>query len=349
MIRILGIETSCDDTGIAIYDKKHGLLSNKIYKQNYLNTRHGGIIPELASRAHINKIIPLIQSALKDAQSKIQNIDAIAYTAGPGLSGPLIIGATTGKTLGYIYNIPSIPINHMEGHLLSPMLKIPELSFPLIALLISGGHTQLIAVKNIGEYKILGESTDDAVGETYDKIAKLLGLTYPGGKSLSILAKQGIPKTYIFPKPMTKKEGLQFSFSGLKTYVTNIIQKSPKNIQTKANIALAFEESVIDTFIIKCKRALKITKFNNLLLAGGVSANKKLRKKLTKIMQKKMGKIFIAPTRFCTDNGAMIAYVGMLRFQKNIKNDLKISINTNWSLEELSPIKHKKHSCNIII
>ncbi|MCR3754988.1 MAG: N(6)-L-threonylcarbamoyladenine synthase, TsaD subunit [Candidatus Westeberhardia cardiocondylae] len=339
MIRILGIETSCDDTGIAIYDKKQGLLSNKIYNLKKMHSKYGGIIPEIASRNHIKKIIPLIKSALQESKSKLQDIDGIAYTAGPGLKGPLIIGATISKTLGYACKIPTIPINHMEGHLLSPMLKKNNLTFPLIALLISGGHTQLILAKKIGQYTTLGETKDDAIGETLDKIAKLLGLKYPGGKSISILAKHGIPKTYIFPRPMTKNKGLMFSFSGLKTYVTNIIHNTKKTKQTYANIALAFEDAIIDTIKIKCNRALNITKLNNLLIAGGVSANKRLINTLKTMIKKRKGKIFTAPIKFCTDNGAMIAYVGMLRF-KNNKNDLQISIRTKWPLEELSKIKY---------
>ncbi|CEN32034.1 tRNA N6-adenosine threonylcarbamoyltransferase [Candidatus Westeberhardia cardiocondylae] len=337
MTLILGIETSCDDTGIAIFDKHKGLLSNKLNHQK-LHAKYGGIVPELAAREHTRMVIPLIQRCLQETKLSIKDIHGISYTAGPGLIGSLMVGSVIGNTLSYICKVPAIPIHHMEGHLLSPMLKTPSLSFPLVALLISGGHTQLIFAKKIGKYKILGETVDDAIGEAFDKTAKLLDLPYPGGKSLSLLAKKGIPKQYIFPLPMTKKKGLEFSFSGLKTFAANVIRNSKKNKQTKANIALAFENAIVETLIIKCHRALNLTKCNNLLISGGVSANQKIRTKLKNMIKKRKGKIFITPTKFCTDNGAMIAYAGILRLNNHKKTNLEILVQPNWSIEDLLPI-----------
>ncbi|CUR53527.1 tRNA N6-adenosine threonylcarbamoyltransferase [Serratia symbiotica] len=334
-MRVLGIETSCDETGIAIYDEKFGLLSNKLYSQGKLHANYFGVVPELAARDHIIKIIPLIQDSLNEANLSFSDINAIAYTAGPGLVGSLLVGATVGHSLAFSLGIPIIPVHHMEGHLLSPMLEGVKLIFPLVALLVSGGHTQLISVKDIGHYKLLGESVDDAVGEAFDKIAKFLGLSYPGGKALSELAKNGRINRFIFPRPMTNCPGLDFSFSGLKTYVANIIKSNNDNNQTYADIAYAFEDAVVDTLIIKCKRALKHTGFKNLLIAGGVSANCILRSKLKIMMKKRNAKIFYPSKKFCTDNGAMIAYVGILRLKNNLNKKLKILVKPRWPLSEL--------------
>lgn len=335
IIRVLGIETSCDETGIAIYDYNKGLLSNQIFSQSKIHAKYGGVVPELTSKYHLNKTVFLIKKALFFAKLKISEIHGIAYTSGPGLVNALLIGATIGRSLAYSRNIPAIAINHIEGHLLIPMIEKNPPTFPFVALLISGGHTQLISVTNFGRYKLLGNSIDDAVGEAFDKTARLLGLKYPGGSLLSNLAKYGISGRYIFPRPMTNKPGLSFSFSGLKTFVANIIRKTSNNYQTKADIAKAFEEAIIETLIIKCKRALDITGFKNLVITGGVSSNKSIRNSLSKMMINRGGKAFYARHEFCTDNGAMIAYVGMLRLNQGYRSNLKIKVKPFWKIDNI--------------
>ncbi|WWO98910.1 MAG: tRNA (adenosine(37)-N6)-threonylcarbamoyltransferase complex transferase subunit TsaD [Candidatus Dasytiphilus stammeri] len=341
-MRVLGIETSCDETGVAIYDEQKGLLVNKIHSQITLHADYGGVVPELAARDHIRKLVPLIYLTLKEANLNINDINAVAYTAGPGLVSALLVGATLGHALAFALNVPAIPINHLEGHLLAPLLENKPPSFPFIALLISGSHTQLIKAINIGAYELLGESLDDAVGEAFDKIAKLLGFNYPGGAMLSNLALQGSKGRFTFPRPMTDRPGLDFSFSGLKTYAANIINNHHKNTQTRADIAYAFEDAIIDTLMIKCKRAIEQTKINRLVVVGGVSANNTLRCRL-KTMKILKGEIFYARPAFCTDNGAMIAYAGMVKLQQDkgkIKpkpTSLSIHVNPCWSLTELSP------------
>ncbi|CUX95813.1 tRNA N6-adenosine threonylcarbamoyltransferase [Candidatus Mikella endobia] len=335
-MRILGIETSCDETGVAIYDKKLGLLVNKLYSQVKLHANYGGVVPELASRNHILKTLPLIQAALTQANMQGSDLNGIAYTAGPGLVGALMVGATIGRALAYSLQIPAIAVHHMEGHLLTPMLEINPPKFPFVALLISGSHTQLISVTSIGRYKIIGDSLDDAVGEAFDKIAKLLGLDYPGGARLARLAQKGVPGRYIFPRPMTNKPGLEFSFSGLKTFVAKTILTNKNDLQTRSDIARAFEDAIVETLMIKCRRALDLTGFNRLVIAGGVSANKSLRYHLNKMLQQRGGKIFFARPELCTDNGAMIAYTGMIRFKNDNKSDLSILVRPHWTLEELS-------------
>ncbi|PPI88512.1 tRNA (adenosine(37)-N6)-threonylcarbamoyltransferase complex transferase subunit TsaD [Candidatus Pantoea edessiphila] len=338
-MRILGIETSCDETGVAIYDNSYGLLSNEVYSQAKLHSYYGGVVPELASREHICKIIPLILLALERANLKPNQINAIAYTAGPGLIGSLLVGITVGRTLAFSWKIPAIPVHHMEGHIMSSMLEENPPIFPFLALLISGGHTQLVNVTGIGLYKILGESIDDAVGEAFDKIARLLGLSYPGGSMLSKIAKDGIPGKFVFPRPMTGGNNLNFSFSGLKTCVANAITKNNNNYQTRCDIAHAFEEAVVDTLLIKCKNALDYTGLKRLVIAGGVSANCTLRKKMLNMGENYNIKIFHSRPEFCTDNGAMIAYVGMLRINSSSnQDDLSINVRPRWSLTELSPI-----------
>ncbi len=335
-MRVLGIETSCDETGIAIYDKNNGLLVNKLYSQIKLHKNYGGVVPELASSNHIKKIIPLLKETLSIEGIKSTDIHGIAYTAGPGLIGSLIIGATIGSALAYTWKIPAIPINHLEAHLLTPMLENNKLIFPLVALLVSGGNTQLVLVNGIGKYRIIGKSLDDSVGETYDKIAKLLGLTYPGGSVLSSMAKKGIPGKYNFPLPMINKNyGLNFSFSGLKTYVKNVITYSTNDEQTKANIARSFEDSIIKILLIKSSRALNKTKSNNLVIAGGVSANENIRYSMIKMMKKRGGKIFYAKRELCTDNGAMIAYTGMIKLISGFNSSLNILVWPKWSLEDV--------------
>lgn len=337
-MRILGIETSCDETGIAIYDDEAGLLANQLYSQVKLHADYGGVVPELASRDHVRKTVPLIQAALKEAGLEPQQIDAVAYTAGPGLVGALLVGATIGRALAFAWKVPAVPVHHMEGHLLAPMLEENPPEFPFVALLVSGGHTQLISVTGVGEYELLGESIDDAAGEAFDKTAKLLGLDYPGGPMLSKMAQQGMAGRFTFPRPMTDRPGLDFSFSGLKTFAANTIRANPDDDQTRADIARAFEDAVVDTLSIKCKRALDQTGFKRLVIAGGVSANRTLRKQMAIMMQKRGGEVFYARPEFCTDNGAMIAYVGMVRLKGGTRCELSVSVRPRWPLAELPAI-----------
>lgn len=337
-MRILGIETSCDETGIAIYDDKLGLLSNQLYSQVKLHADYGGVVPELASRDHVRKTVPLIQAALKEAGLSAADIDGVAYTAGPGLVGALLVGATIGRSLAFAWNVPAVPVHHMEGHLLAPMLEETPPDFPFVALLVSGGHTQLISVKGIGHYELLGESVDDAAGEAFDKTAKLLGLDYPGGPLLSKMAAQGTAGRFTFPRPMTDRPGLDFSFSGLKTFAANTIRENDSDPQTRADIARAFEDAVVDTLAIKCKRALDQTGFSRLVMAGGVSANRALRAKLEEVMAKRRGEVFYARPEFCTDNGAMIAYAGMVRLKAGTAGELSVTVRPRWPLTELPAV-----------
>ncbi|MBS9424347.1 tRNA (adenosine(37)-N6)-threonylcarbamoyltransferase complex transferase subunit TsaD [Photorhabdus caribbeanensis] len=334
-MRVLGIETSCDETGIAIYDDKAGLLANQLYSQIKLHADYGGVVPELASRDHIRKTVPLIQAALKEAGLTRKDIDAVAYTAGPGLVGALLVGATIGRSLAFAWNVPAIPVHHMEGHLLAPMLEDNSPEFPFVALLVSGGHTQLISVTGIGKYELLGESIDDAAGEAFDKTAKLLGLDYPGGPILSGMAQKGEAGRFVFPRPMTDRPGLDFSFSGLKTFAANTIHSNSDDEQTRADIARAFEDAVVDTLAIKCKRALEQTGFKRLVMAGGVSANRTLRTKMEEVMAKLGGEVFYARPEFCTDNGAMIALAGMIRLKGGVNDSLGVTVKARWPLSEL--------------
>ncbi len=338
VMRVLGIETSCDETGIAIYDSEAGLLANQLYSQVKLHADYGGVVPELASRDHVRKTIPLIQEALKEAGLTAKDIDGVAYTAGPGLVGALLVGATIGRSLAFAWDVPAVPVHHMEGHLLAPMLEDNPPDFPFVALLVSGGHTQLISVTGIGKYELLGESIDDAAGEAFDKTAKLLGLDYPGGPMLSKMAQQGTEGRFTFPRPMTDRPGLDFSFSGLKTFAANTVRANDDSPQTHADIARAFEDAVVDTLAIKCKRALDHTGFKRLVMAGGVSANRTLRAKLGEMMTKRGGEVFYARPEFCTDNGAMIAYAGMVRLQTGATQDLSVSVRPRWPLAELPPV-----------
>ncbi|HCB1499549.1 O-sialoglycoprotein endopeptidase [Klebsiella oxytoca] len=334
-MRVLGIETSCDETGIAIYDDEKGLLANQLYSQVKLHADYGGVVPELASRDHVRKTVPLIQAALKEAGLMAKDIDAVAYTAGPGLVGALLVGATVGRSLAFAWNVPAIPVHHMEGHLLAPMLEDNPPQYPFVALLVSGGHTQLISVTGIGQYELLGESIDDAAGEAFDKTAKLLGLDYPGGPMLSKMASQGTEGRFVFPRPMTDRPGLDFSFSGLKTFAANTIRSNDNDDQTRADIARAFEDAVVDTLMIKCRRALEQTGFKRLVMAGGVSANRTLRARLAEMMKKRGGEVFYARPEFCTDNGAMIAYAGMIRLHSGAKAELGVTVRPRWPLAEL--------------
>lgn len=335
-MKVLGIETSCDDTGLAVYDDIHGVLINELYNQKKIHANYGGIVPELASRAHAEKIVFLINKISKKINIK-KDIDFIAYAAGPGLVGSLLVGATFACSLGFALNIPVLPVNHMEAHLLSPMLEFKSIQFPFIGLLVSGKHTQIIAAYKLGEYEILGNSLDDAAGEAFDKISKLLGLKYPNGKELSNLALKSSKSDLYFPRPMKNHDNLNFSFSGLKTFTSNIIKNNILNIQQKANIAKAFEDAVVDILLIKTRKALHQKKWKNLIIAGGVSANKLLRKK-SEIMMKEIfhGNVFYSSEKFCTDNGAMIAYLGWLYCKKLNYSSLEILVKPKWSLDNLS-------------
>ena len=339
-MKILGIETSCDETGVAIYDEDKGLIANQLYTQIALHADYGGVVPELASRDHIRKTAPLIQAALSEAQLTAKDIDGVAYTCGPGLVGALLVGATIARALAYAWEVPAVGVHHMEGHLLAPMLDDNPPCFPFVALLVSGGHTQLVRVEGVGQYTVIGESVDDAAGEAFDKTAKLLGLDYPGGAALSRLAEQGAPGRFVFPRPMTDRPGLDFSFSGLKTFAANTLNAVLKteltlSEQTKADIAYAFQDAVVDTLAIKCKRALKETGYKRLVIAGGVSANKKLRESLTQMMKNLGGEVFYPQPQFCTDNGAMIAYAGLLRLKQGQHSDLAIDVKPRWAMAEL--------------
>lgn len=342
-MRILGIETSCDETGVAIYDEEKGLIANQLHTQIALHADYGGVVPELASRDHIRKLAPLLQAALQEANLTAKDIDGVAYTSGPGLVGALLVGATVARSLAYAWNIPAIGVHHMEGHLLAPMLEENPPHFPFVALLVSGGHTQLVRVDGVGRYELLGESIDDAAGEAFDKTAKLLGLDYPGGAALARLALNGTPNRFAFPRPMTDRPGLDFSFSGLKTFAANTLhqvmqEEGELTEQSKADIAYAFQEAVVDTLAIKCKRALKQTGLKRLVIAGGVSANKQLRQTLAELMQQLGGEVFYPQPQFCTDNGAMIAYAGFLRLKQGQQQDLAIEVRPRWAMTELTAV-----------
>ncbi|MDO4697117.1 MAG: tRNA (adenosine(37)-N6)-threonylcarbamoyltransferase complex transferase subunit TsaD [Pasteurellaceae bacterium] len=342
-MKILGIETSCDETGVAIYDETQGLIANQLYSQIEMHADYGGVVPELASRDHIRKTLPLIDAALNEAKLTPEQIDGVAYTAGPGLVGALLVGATIARSLAYAWNVPALGVHHMEGHLLAPMLEDNPPEFPFVALLVSGGHTQLVKVENVGKYELLGESIDDAAGEAFDKTAKLLGLDYPGGAALAKLAENGTPERFIFPRPMTDRPGLDFSFSGLKTFAANTInanldESGNLDHQTKCDIAHAFQQAVIDTLMIKCRRALQQTGYKRLVIAGGVSANKQLRADLAELMQQIGGDVFYPRPAFCTDNGAMIAYAGFLRLKNGEHTDLAVQVKPRWPMTELTSI-----------
>ncbi len=337
-MRVLGIETSCDETGVAVYDTEKGLLAHQLYSQVKLHADYGGVVPELASRDHVRKTLPLIKAALKEAGITHQQLDGIAYTMGPGLVGALLVGACIGRSLAFGWNLPAVGVHHMEGHLLAPMLEENQPEFPFVALLVSGGHTQLVQVKGIGDYHLLGESVDDAAGEAFDKTAKLMGLDYPGGPRLAALAEQGNSERFTFPRPMTDRPGLNFSFSGLKTSAANTLAANDSDEQTLADIARAFEDAVVDTLVIKCRRALKETGYKRLVVAGGVSANKHLRAKLEVLLQKQNGQVFYPRTEFCTDNGAMIALAGALRLQAGERESLAVKTHPRWPITDLKPM-----------
>jgi N6-L-threonylcarbamoyladenine synthase len=332
---VLGIETSCDDIGLALYMGGKGLLAHALHSPVKMHAEYGGVVPELASRDHIRCILPLLRQVLADAGLDLAKVQGIAYTAGPGLIGALMVGAMFGRSLAFALNIPAIGIHHLEGHLLAPMLEANPPAYPFTALLVSGGHTLLIDVKGLGDYHILGDTLDDAVGEAFDKTARLLGLGYPGGAALAKLAEQGNPKRFHFPRPLLNRPGLDFSFSGLKTHVRQVIQREGQDAQTHADIARAFEDAVVDTLIEKCRRALEQTQSQRLVIAGGVSANRALRTGLTALGESLNVTLHFPRIEFCTDNGAMIAYAGYQRLRLGQRADLKVKVLPRWSLAEL--------------
>lgn len=337
---VLGIETSCDETGIALYHTELGLLSHTLYSQTEIHNEYGGVVPELASRDHIRRVVPLIKQALKEAGICLQEISAIAFTQGPGLTGALLVGASIASALAYALKIPALNIHHLEGHLLSPLLSTPAPTFPFVALLVSGGHTQLIKVNGIGQYTLLGETVDDAAGEAFDKTAKLLGLDYPGGQALAMLAEQGKSSRFKLPRPMRHSGDLNFSFSGLKTAVLTLIKNHKITHQTRADIALAFQEAVIDILAEKSLAALAQTNLTQLVVAGGVGANTQLRKRLFRETTNAGATVFFPEFEFCTDNGAMIAFAGAMRLQKQSIGHRPETMNSftvraRWELETL--------------
>ncbi len=332
---VLGIETSCDETGIALYEEDKGIVADALHSQVKLHADYGGVVPELASRDHVRRIIPLIQRVINDADIDASAIDAVAYTAGPGLIGALLVGVAVANGLACGWGIPAIPVHHMAGHLLVPMLETDPPEYPFVALLVSGGHTLLVRVEAPGDYRVLGESLDDAAGEAFDKTAKLLGLGYPGGPALSALAEQGQAGVFQFPRPMTDRPGLDFSFSGLKTAAAITIKQHADDAAAKANIAHAFVEAVIDTLCIKCARAMDQENLNRLIVSGGVSANKQLRAAIHQLCAERGGKAWFPRPAFCTDNGAMIAYAGYLQLKSGEKGDAAYRFNAKprWPMQ----------------
>lgn len=343
---VLGIETSCDETGIALYDSEKGLLAHTLHSQIELHAKYGGVVPELASRDHIRYLIPLMQETLRLATIKKSAIDGVAYTAGPGLIGALMSGASVARSLAWALGIPAVEVHHMEGHLLAPMLEDNSPAFPFVALLVSGGHTLLAQVDGIGQYTLLGQSLDDAAGEAFDKTAKLLGLGYPGGPVLAEMAEKGKHGRFKFPRPMIDRPGLDMSFSGLKTFALNTMQsvaheddnKDGLSEQDKADISLAFEEAIVDTLKIKCRRALEQKNCKTLVIAGGVGANKRLRSVLAEMIEQLGGKLYYPRVEFCTDNGAMIAQAGCLRLLAGERQSLEIDARARWSMQDLKAI-----------
>jgi len=357
----LGIESSCDETGIALYQMGKGLLAHALHTQVVMHSEYGGVVPELASRDHIHRIVPLVHQVLREADITLKQINAIAYTQGPGLGGALLVGAGVANSLAYALDLPAIGIHHLEGHLLSPLLSDPAPEFPFVALLVSGGHTQLMRVDGVGQYTLLGETLDDAAGEAFDKSAKLLGLGYPGGPALAKFAESGRPGQYKLPRPMLHSGDLEFSFSGLKTAVLTLVRQqtasphpnplpkagegandSPREFQiieqTRADIAYAVQEAIVDVLAHKARAALAQTGLNQLVVAGGVGANQLLRKQLNKDIGKRGGKVFYPDLEFCTDNGAMIAFAGALRLAQNQdKKDYRFNVKPRWNLQEIGP------------
>jgi N6-L-threonylcarbamoyladenine synthase len=342
IMKVLGIETSCDETGVAVYEGGVGLLGHTVYSQITLHEDYGGVVPELASRDHVRKLAPMVGRLLEELGLEGGDIDGIAYTAGPGLAGALLVGAAFARSLAWAWQVPAVAIHHMEGHLLAPMLEADVPEFPFVALLVSGGHTQLVKVSAIGDYEMLGESLDDAAGEAFDKTAKLLGLGYPGGPALAQKAAGGNPGRFHFPRPMTDRPGLDFSFSGLKTFALTTLREQAEQLpadqgeQLHADIARAFEDAVVDTLLIKCRRAVEQTGSRALIMAGGVSANRSLRSRIDVLMAELGGRAYYPRAELCTDNGAMIAYAGWQHLNAGQHQPLAFDIRPRWPMQELS-------------
>lgn len=342
-MRVIGIETSCDETGVAIYDSESGLLGHALYSQAQMHREYGGVVPELASRDHIRRLVPLLERTLEQAGSRHDQIDGVAYTAGPGLVGALLVGSAFGRSLAWGWGVPAVAVHHLEGHLLAPMLEAEPPSLPFLALLVSGGHTMLISVEAIGAYQILGETLDDAVGEAFDKTAKLLGLGYPGGPELERLAGEGDPSRFRFPRPMTDRPGLDFSFSGLKTYTMNTLHdgicgRQDEDQRLRADVACAFQQAAVETLAIKCRRALQQTGLSNLVVAGGVGANGYLRQRLQGLEDDLSVRVYYPRMEFCTDNGAMIAYAGCLRLLAGQHEGPVFNVRARWPIDELDRV-----------
>src|SRR5688500_14517390 len=337
-MRVLGIETSCDETGVAVYDTDRGLLSHALFSQVDLHAAYGGVVPELASRDHVRKLLPLVRQTLAEAGLGLKDLDGVAYTAGPGLVGALLVGAAAGRALAWSLDKPAIGVHHMEGHLLAPLMEPDPPQPPFVALLVSGGHTQLVRVAAIGRYQLLGDTLDDAAGEAFDKTAKLMGLPYPGGPELARLAETGRPGAYKFSRPMTDRPGLDFSFSGLKTQVMLAWQASDRSDATRADLARGFEDAVVDTLAIKCKRALELTGARILVVAGGVGANRRLRAQLAEVTAKLGARVHFPRPEFCTDNGAMIAFAGALRLQAGEQVDSAVRVFPRWDMASLPAV-----------
>ncbi|MFP7722918.1 tRNA (adenosine(37)-N6)-threonylcarbamoyltransferase complex transferase subunit TsaD [Lysobacter sp. A3-1-A15] len=341
-MKVLGIETSCDETGVAVYDTATGLRAHALYSQVALHAEYGGVVPELASRDHVRKLLPLVRQTLAEAGMGVGDLDGVAYTAGPGLVGALLVGAGVARSLAWALEVPAVAVHHMEGHLLAPLMEETDegpLEPPFVALLVSGGHTQLVAVEAIGQYRLLGETLDDAAGEAFDKTAKLMGLPYPGGPQLAALAEHGRPGAYRFSRPMTDRPGLDFSFSGLKTQVLLAWKNSDQGQTTRADIARGFEDAVVETLAIKCERALDAAGCETLVVAGGVGANRRLRARLQQITRRRGGRVGFPRPAFCTDNGAMIAFAGALRLQAGQSEDASVRVTPRWDMSSLPALQ----------
>ena len=341
-MKVLGIESSCDETGVAVYDTALsgavGLRAHAVYSQVALHAEYGGVVPELASRDHVRKLLPLIRQTLAEADLSVADLDGVAYTAGPGLVGALLVGAGVARSLAWALDLPAVGVHHMEGHLLAPLMEDDPPAAPFVALLVSGGHTQLVAVDAIGAYRLLGETLDDAAGEAFDKTAKMMGLPYPGGPQLAKLAESGTPGVFRFARPMTDRPGLDFSFSGLKTQVLLAWRNSDQSDTTRADIARGFEDAVVDTLAIKCERALDAAGCDTLVVAGGVGANKRLRAKLTDMCAKRGGRACFPRPALCTDNGAMIAFAGALRLEAGQREDAAVHVAPRWDMATLPAV-----------
>jgi len=335
-MRVLGLETSCDETAIAVYDGEAGLLAHEVYSQVHLHAAFGGVVPELASRDHLRKLLPLLRKVVEESGGP-GSLGGVAYTRGPGLVGALLVGASVARSLAYAWRLPCLGVHHMEGHLLAPLLEPDPPAFPFVALLVSGGHTLLARVQGVGRYEILGQSLDDAAGEAFDKTAKLLGLGYPGGPQLAALAERGRPGVFRFPRPLTERPGLDFSFSGLKTAVVVALRNRSLDEQTRADAALAFEEAAVDTLVTKCERALEATDVQTLVVAGGVGANRRLRARVRAMGEARGVRVVYPRIEFCTDNAAMIALLGHLRLAAGQRDDLAVRARARWPMSELVP------------